>query len=146
MCLVNNGLRLSREAYTQGTLMLRRARARKRLATRIWEMGVNSKAVRWSPLGDPTAIRCRAPSAGRGPGSRRQTRAAVRGTEGKVRLGSKAPRRRWWGRRKEQPHREEGGGSKRSAKSEVEEEGDDRTRVRIFQPPQKRARNLIAGH
>ena len=43
------------------------------------------------------------------------------------------------GRKKEQ-------GSKTSAKSEAEEEGSDRTRVRIFQPPKKRARNLIAGH
>ena len=46
MCLIRNGLRLSREAYTQGNLTLRRTR--KRLAARIWEMGVNSGAARWS--------------------------------------------------------------------------------------------------
>ena len=46
MCLIRNGLRLSREAYTQGNLTLRRTR--KRLTARIWEMGVNSGAARWS--------------------------------------------------------------------------------------------------
>ena len=45
MSLVPNGLRLSREAYSQGTLTLRWAR--KRLAERIWTMGVNGEATRW---------------------------------------------------------------------------------------------------
>ena len=61
-------------------------------------------------------------------------------------LGNKVLRYQWRGRKTEQPHREGGQGSKRSAKSEAEEESDDRTRVRIFRPSQKRARNLIAGH
>ena len=68
------------------------------------------------------------------------------GNEGRLTLGNKALRRRWWGRGTDKSHREEGRGSKRSAKSEAEEEGDNITRVRLFQPPSKRARNLIAGH
>ena len=99
MCLVPNGLRLSREAYMQGTLAL--WRTRKRLATLIWEIGVNSEAKRWSPQENPAATRCEAPSAGRESGPRIRPRAAVRGTEGRVTLGKKAPRRRWWGRKKQ---------------------------------------------
>ena len=59
MSLVRNGLRLSRDAYTQGTLTLRWAR--KGLAERIWAVGVNSEATRWSPQGTPTAINGDAP-------------------------------------------------------------------------------------
>ena len=68
MSLIRNGLRLSKEAYTQGTLTLRRAR--NRLAERIWAMGVNSEATWWSPQGTPTATNGDAPTAGRAPGLR----------------------------------------------------------------------------
>ena len=66
MSLVRSGLRLSKEAYTQGTLTLQQAR--KRLAERIWAMGVNSEATRWSPQGTSTATRGEAPPAGRARG------------------------------------------------------------------------------
>ena len=62
-----------------------------------------------------------------------------------VRGGSNV-RCRWRGGETSPAYKKVGRGSKRSAKSEAEEEGSDRTRVRIFQPPRKRARNLIAGH
>ena len=143
MCLIRNGLRLSREAYTQGTITLKRAR--RRLAARIWEMGVNSGATRWSPRGDTTTTRSETSPAGRATGPMKRRRAEGRGTEGRLTLGNKALRRRWRGRGTDKPHKEEGRGSKRSAKSEAEEEGDDRTRMRLFQPPPKRSRNLIAG-
>ena len=84
--------------------------------------------------------------AGRATGPRKRQRAEVRGTEGRLTLGNKALRRRWWDRGTDKPHREEGRGSKRSAKLEAEEGGDNRIRVILFQPPPKRARNLIAGH
>ena len=61
-------------------------------------------------------------------------------------MGNKALRSRLWGRGTDKPQREEGRGSKRSAKSEAEKEGSDRIRVRLFQPPSKRARDLVAGH
>ena len=61
-------------------------------------------------------------------------------------LGSSKLRRKWWGGGSGQPCEKEGRSSKRSAKSEADEEGSDKTRVRIFQPPKKRARNFIAGH
>ena len=70
----------------------------------------------------------------------------MRGTNGRLALGNKALRIRWWGRGTDKPQREEGRGSKRSAKSEAEEEGGDRTRGRLFKPPPKRARDLVAGH
>ena len=62
-----------------------------------------------------------------------------------VRGGSNV-RCRWRGGETSPARKKEGSGSKRSTKSEAGEEGSDRTRVRIFQPPKKRARNLIAVH
>ena len=61
-------------------------------------------------------------------------------------LGGSNIRQRWRGSGTDRLSKKEGQGSKRSTKSEVEEEGSDRTRVRIFQPPKRRARKLIAGH
>ena len=144
MCLVRNGLQLSKEAYTQGTLTLRRAR--RRLAERIWGMGVNSETARWPPQ-ETT----RTTSANVAP-TERATRQSVhpskrrKGPDGRLVMGGPKVRRRWWGGEISPARKRVVSGSKRSAKSKAEEEGSDRTRVRIFQPPKKRARNLIAGH
>lgn len=144
MSLVRNGLCLSKEAYTQGTLTLRRAR--RRLAEHIWAMEDNSEAAKWSPQGATTTTPEEAPSTRRMPGRDGYSRKRKKGAKGRLALGSFKLRRRWWGSRTGQPCRKEGRGSKRSAKSDTEEEGSDRTRVRVFQSPEKKARNLIAGH
>ena len=114
-------------------------RARRRLAARIWEVGVNSGATttRWSPRDDPATSQRETSPTGQSTGPRKRRQAEVRGTEGRLALGDKAPRSRWWGRGTDKPQREEGQGSKRSAKSEAEDESGDRMRVRLFQPPPK---------
>ena len=143
MCLVRNGLRLTKEAYTQGTLTLRRAR--RRLAERIWGMGVNSETARWPPqetAGTTSANEApteRATRRGVHPSKRRK------GPGGRLVRGGSNVRCRRWGGKISPARKKEGSGSKRSTKSEAEEEGSDRTRVRIFQLPKKRTRNLIAG-
>ena len=135
---------MSKEAYTQGTLTLRRAR--KRLAERIWAMGVNSKVTRWSPQGTSTTTCGEAPPAGRARGPRGHLRKRKQGAGGRLTLGNTALRRIWRGNETGKPSRKEGQGSKRSAKPEAGEGGSDRKRVRIFQLPKKRARDLIVGH
>ena len=61
-------------------------------------------------------------------------------------LGGSNIRQKWRGSGTDLRGKKEGQGSKRSAKSEAEEEGSNRRRVKIFQSPKKKARNLIAGH
>ena len=106
MSLVRIGLRLSKEAYTQGTLTLRRTR--KRLAEHVWAMEVNSKDTRWSSQGTSTATCNEASLAGRDPGLRGHPQKRKQGTEGRLALGNTALRRRWWGSKTGQPSRNEG--------------------------------------
>ena len=106
MSLVRIGLRLSKEAYTQGTLTLRRTR--KRLAEHVWAMEVNSKDTRWSSQGTSTATCNEASLAGRDPGLRGHPQKRKQGTEGRLALGNTTLRRRWWGSKSGQPSRNEG--------------------------------------
>ena len=145
MSLVCNGLPLSKEVYTQGTLTLQRTR--KGPAKRIWVAGINNEATRWAPQLGVGALPARAPPAGWAAGGSSCSRKRGNGCEGRLVLGSKKLRR-WW-RCCEDGQRDKGEsqGNKRSAKSETEEEeGSDKTRVRIFQPPEKRARSITVGH
>ena len=93
MRLICNGLRLSKEACTQGTLTLRRAR--NRLAERIWAMGVHSEATRWLPQGTITAIPDKASPTGQAPGLRGPSRKRKQRAEGRLTLGSPKLRQRW---------------------------------------------------
>ena len=143
MCLVRNGLQLSKEAYTQGTLTLRRAR--RRLAERIWGMGVNSETARWLPQETTRTTSANVAQTARATRQSVHPSKRRKGPGGRLVMAGPKVRRKW-GCGEICPARKKEQGSKRSAKSEAEEEGSDRTRVRIFQPPRKRARNLIAGH
>ena len=80
--------------------------------------------------------------------SRESSGSGKRENRSKVRLvlGSKKLKR-WWRCCEDEHHgKGESQGSKKSFKSETEEDGSNKTRVRIFQPPEKRARSIAAGH
>ena len=146
MSLVCNGLCLSKEAYTLHTRHSHATTDKETPGVTYMGNGVNSKATRWSPQETTAATPDEGSPAGRAPGLRGHLRKKKQRAEGRLTLGNTALRQRWWGSETGQSSRREERCSKRSAKTEAEEEGSDRKRVRIFQPPMKRARNLIAGH
>ena len=102
---------------------------------------MNSKSARWSPQQGAGIQAARAMlfcgAAGR---RKEQSSQEENGNESRLVLGTKRLRPMWRCRGERQCGKGEGRGNKRSAKSEAEEGGSNRTRVRISQPAKKRAK------
>ena len=138
MDLLQNGLQLTREAYSQGTLA--RRGARRRLAKRIWEEGAGVEGARWQPNdGRASARRTTGPEETNRSTGARNPKIRKRSIEGRMVPGSRKTGT-LHGHFQEVREKECGKkGGKRSAKSEAEEEGGSDAEVRIYQPPTKKA-------
>ena len=144
MGLLRNGLRLIKDAYSQGTLVLRYLR--RRLARRLWEADIGKENARWHPhqgvSGSTGAVRTGQTSGGKGA----RTHKRKRSKEGRIIPGSKRMRTVFRCYKRVRKRKEGRGGSKRSARSEAEEGDAGKTDVRIYQPPVKKAKEDTASH
>ena len=144
MGLLRNGLRLSKEAYSQGTIVLRDSR--RGLAQRLWEAGIGAVDARWHPHQEggnsEGAVNSEQPNRGRGA----RTHKRKRSNEGRILQGSNRMRTVFGCYERVRKRKEDRRCSKRSARLEAKEEGAGKTDVRIYQPPVKKAKEDTASH